>query len=87
MANFSIFRGSSSFQKKSSSGKKQERLPIYNASWECTSRVTLEGCNSDIKSYLRSVLIVNNNMVNNIKWFVLNTRVVNLNAIWGKILS
>ena len=42
----------------------QENLPTYNTSWECRGRVTLEGCNSDIKSdNVRSVLVVNNNMI------------------------
>lgn len=87
MATFSVFSGSFSFQMKSSSGKKQEHLPICNTSWDCRARVTPEGFNSDVKSdIVRSFLVVNNNLIN-IKWYILNTQLVNLNASWGNILD
>ena len=40
------------FQNKCSSGKKQENLPIYNTSWECRVRVTLEGFSSDVNQIM-----------------------------------
>lgn len=87
MATFSVFSGSSSFQKKPSSGKKQESLPTHKTSWKCRAKVTMQFCNrciSDVKSNVNSVLVVNNNMVN-IKWYVPNTTAVNLNASWGHL--
>ena len=71
------------FQKKSIVAKRKKAYQ-HVTSWECRARVTLRGCNSDVKlDNVKSYLVVDNNMVN-IKWYVLNTQVVNLNGSWER---